>query len=94
MTLVRGMLVVLVSLWMLGVLSTKFSTFSPCFGAMMFLPFVSRESDDNFEELQEVLYLRAALINHWMFMEFRDIPEAERLAEVERLTGVLVEMSH
>lgn len=60
----------------------------------MFIPFTSRESDPQFEELQEVLFLRAALINNHMFFELRDLPDVERNVEIQRQTERLCEMSH
>lgn len=61
---------------------------------MTFIPVRITESSESFQDWQEVLFLRAALINHRMFLEFRDLPEVERLAEIQRLTDKLCEMSH
>lgn len=60
---------------------------------MTFLPFSSKASEQSLE-WQELLILRAALINAHMHPEFAWLPEVERLAEIERLTQKMAEMSH
>lgn len=63
---------------------------------MTFLPFKLLASDDPefFEDYALQLFLRAALINNHMFLEFRDMPTVERDAEIARITEKLAEMSH
>lgn len=55
---------------------------------------VLHESDETFERYNELLTLRAALINHHMYFEYREMPEVERKAEIARLESLMEEMSH
>ena len=41
--------------------------------------------DEMDDEVQTLLFLIAALTNWFMFPEFRNMPEAERMAELARL---------
>lgn len=50
--------------------------------------------DYAFQDYTEKLTLLAAMKNRHMFLEFKDIPEAEAQAEISRLENLLEEMSH
>lgn len=61
----------------------------------MFLPFTANESTHpQFDELQEILFFRAALINSHMFMDLSGMGEVERIAAIAELTQRLHEISH
>jgi hypothetical protein len=51
-------------------------------------------SEETFEEIDELVHLIAALTNNHMFLEFRDFPEIERRAEIQRLKDKLEELFH
>ena len=53
-----------------------------------------KPSDETFHDYQEKLTLLAALKNKHMFLELKDLPEVDCLAEIARLENLLEEMSH
>ena len=51
-------------------------------------------SAETFEEVNEISFMISVYKNPHLFWGFGDMPEAERFAEISRLTDLFIELTH